>query len=278
MNKFLLTLLFCTLTTSLHANFERPSVGVNGGVIAVKLPVGAKYAVYNDEKQLVVDNIAIVAIPIDQEPGDIHLRVHLGQNYIEDIALLVQSKQYPEQHITISDEDMVTPPEETLERIRKESALMKEAYALRTEPESDLFPILTPVSGPVSGVFGSRRFFNGKPRNPHSGIDYAANQGTPIHAPAPGTIALIGDFYFNGNTVVINHGGGFVSVMCHLHEVSVKKDQKIGRGEQIGTVGSTGRSTGPHLHWTISLQGTKVDPAVFMDITNRVVDDEASKE
>lgn len=265
-SRSLLTLLFCILTTSLYANFE----GVNGGVIAVELPVGAKYAVFNDEKQLVVDNIAIVAIPIDQEPGEVQLRVHLGQNYIEDIPLLIQSKKYPEQHITISDEDMVTPPEETLERIRKESALMKEAYDLRTELGTDLFPILIPVSGPISGVFGSRRFFNGKPRNPHSGIDYAADQGTPILAPAPGSIALTGDFYFNGNTVVINHGGGFVSVMCHLHEVFVKKDQEIRRGEKIGTVGSTGRSTGPHLHWTISLQGTKVDPAVFISVTNRL--------
>ena len=261
-----LTLLFCILTTSLHANFE----GVNGGVIAVELPVGAKYAVYNDEKQLVVDNTAIVAIPFDQEPGKSQLRVHLGQNYIEDIPLLVHSKQYPEQHITISDEDMVTPPEETLERIRRESALMKEAYDLRTELKSDIFPILIPVSGPITGVFGSRRFFNGKPRNPHSGIDYAADQGTPILAPAPGTVALTGDFYFNGNTVVINHGSGFVSVMCHLHEIFVEKDQEIERGEEIGTVGSTGRSTGPHLHWTISLQGTKVDPAVFMDVTNQL--------
>ncbi|MXW54786.1 MAG: M23 family metallopeptidase, partial [Gammaproteobacteria bacterium] len=92
----------------------------------------------------------------------------------------------------------------------------------------------------------------------------------PILAPAPGSIALTGDFYFNGNTVVINHGGGFVSVMCHLHEVFVKKDQEIRRGEKIGTVGSTGRSTGPHLHWTISLQGTKVDPAVFISVTNRL--------
>ena len=268
MNRSFLTLLFCILASSLHANLE----GVNGGVIAIELPVGAKYAVYNDEKQLVVDNIAIVAIPFDQETGEAQLRVHLGQNYIEDIPFLVRSKQYPEQHITISDEDMVTPPEETLERIRRESALMKEAYDLRTELKSDLFPILIPVSGPVTGVFGSRRFFNGKPRNPHSGIDYAADQGTPILAPAPGTVALTGDFYFNGNTVVINHGSGFVSVMCHLHEISVKKDQEIERGDKIGTVGSTGRSTGPHLHWTISLQGTKVDPAVFMDVTNQLVD------
>ena len=272
MNRSLLTLLFCILTTALHANFEGLSDGVNGGIIAVELPVGAKYAVFNDEKQLVVDNIAIVAIPIDQEPGEADLRVHLGQNYVEDIPLLIRSKQYPEQHITISDENMVTPPEETLERIRRESARMKEAYALRTSVEPELFPLLIPVSGPITGVFGSRRFFNGKPRNPHSGIDYAADEGTPILAPAPGTIALTGDLYFNGNTVVINHGGGFVSVMCHMHEIFVKEGQSIERGEKIGTVGSTGRSTGPHLHWTISLQGTKVDPAVFMDVTNLLAD------
>ncbi|MCY3883621.1 MAG: peptidoglycan DD-metalloendopeptidase family protein [Gammaproteobacteria bacterium] len=254
------------MTNSLLAKFE----GVNGGVVAVDLPVGATHAIFKGENQLIVDNTAIVAIPLDQEPGQPYLRVLLSGNLATDIHFTVNAKKYPEQHITISDEKMVTPPEEVLERIGRESARMKEAYALRTRQQPDLFPILIPVSGPVSGVFGSRRVFNGKPRNPHSGIDYAADEGTPIVAPAPGTVALTGDLYFNGNTVVIDHGGGFVSVMCHLHEVFVEVNQQLKRGDTIGTVGSTGRSTGPHLHWTISLQGTKVDPAVFMDVTNQL--------
>lgn len=260
------SLLICCLSTSLIAAYE----GVNGGVIAVDLPVGTKYVEFNNEKQLVVDETAFVAVPLDHKPGKAHVRVHLGDNFVEDISLQIETKEYPEQHITISDEKLVTPPEEVLERIARESARMKATYALRTPQESDLLPILTPVSGIVTGEFGFKRFFNGKPRNPHSGIDYAADQGTPIVAPAPGTVALTGDLYFNGKTVVINHGGGFVSVMCHMHEVFVQENQKIKRGDNIGTVGSTGRSTGPHLHWTISLQGTKVDPAVFIEVTDKV--------
>lgn len=257
------------MTSQLVANLE----GVNGGVVAVDLPIGAKHAVFNGENQLIVDNVAIVAIPIDQEPGQPYIRIQLEGNLFTDIHFTVNAKKYPEQHITISDEKLVTPPEEVLERIGRESARMKEAYALRTLQKPDLFPLLIPVSGPVSGVFGSRRVYNGKPRSPHSGIDYAADEGTPIIAPAPGTVALTGDLYFNGNTVVIDHGGGFVSVMCHLHEIFVEENQVLGRGDTIGTVGSTGRSTGPHLHWTISLQGTKVDPAVFMDVTNQLAKD-----
>ncbi len=258
------------LAGQLHAGPE----GVNGGVIAVKLPVGAKAAVFNNENQLIIDNTAIVGIPFDQEPGIAKLQIELGRNLIDELPMEVVAKEYPEQHITIEDENMVTPPPETLERIQRESALMREAYARRSPAMDGLFPLVVPVTGQISGVFGSRRFFNGKPRNPHSGIDYAADTGTPIQSPAPGTIALTGDFYFNGNTVVIDHGSGFLSVMCHLHEIQVEQDQEIKKGEVIGTVGSTGRSTGPHLHWTISLQGTKVDPAVMIEVTNDLVEDQ----
>ena len=259
------------LAGHLHAGPE----GVNGGVIAVKLPVGAKAAVFNNENQLIIDNTAIVGIPFDQEPGIAKLQIELGRNLIDELPMEVVAKEYPEQHITIEDENMVTPPPETLERIQRESALMREAYARRSPAMDGLFPLVVPVTGQISGVFGSRRFFNGKPRNPHSGIDYAADTGTPIQSPAPGTIALTGDFYFNGNTVVIDHGSGFLSVMCHLHEIQVEQDQEVKKGEVIGTVGSTGRSTGPHLHWTISLQGTKVDPAVMIEVTNDLIEEQS---
>ena len=254
------------ITIPLFAEYE----AVNGGVVAVNLPDGAKYAVFNEQRQLIVNDIAIVGIPFEQDPGEAQLHVHLESDDVEEVPILIKAGKYPEQHITIENEDLVTPPPETLERIRNESARMREAYARRSPTVANLFPLHIPVSGEITGVFGSRRFFNGKPRNPHSGIDYAADTGTPIGSPAPGTVALTGDFYFNGNTVVIDHGSGFVSVMCHLDEISVEEEQELKKGEVIGTVGSTGRSTGPHLHWTISLQGTKVDPAVFMDVTNKI--------
>ncbi len=254
------------LCTSMSAEYK----GVNGGVVAIDIPVGAESVEFNDEQQLMVDDVAIVAIPYEQAPGEVSVRVHFSNNLYSDISLTVESKQYPEQHITLADEKYVTPPQETLDRIRRDAERMRVAYARRTPLLDGLFPLVIPVSGEITGVFGSRRFFNGEPRKPHSGIDYAADTGTPIQSPAPGTIALTGDLYFNGNTVVIDHGSGFMSVMCHLDEIKVEEDQEIEKGDTIGTVGSTGRSTGPHLHWTISLQGTKVDPAVFVDVTNEI--------
>ena len=256
----------CASITAVGAEYE----AVNGGVVAIDLPVGAQSAEFNGENQLVVGNVAIVAIPFEHEPGTATVRVHLGPNFVEDVSVQITKKDYPEQHITLEDDSYVTPPPETLERINREAKLMREAYARRSPALADLLPLVLPVEGPITGVFGSRRFFNGEPRNPHSGIDYAADTGTPIRSPAPGTIALVGDFYFNGKTVVIDHGMGFLSVMCHLNEIHVEKDQELERGEEIGTVGSTGRSTGPHLHWTISLQGTKVDPAVMLEVTKQV--------
>lgn len=252
--------------------------GLNGGVVAIDIPVGAEFVEFNDEHQLMVDNVAIVAIPYEQESGEVSVRVHFSNNLYSDIPLTVETKQYPEQHITLEDDKYVTPPQETLDRISRDAERMRAAYARRTPQLDGLFPLVIPVSGEITGVFGSRRFFNGKPRNPHSGIDYAADTGTPIQSPAPGTVALTGDLYFNGNTVVIDHGRGFMSVMCHLDEIKVEEEQEVEKGDTIGTVGSTGRSTGPHLHWTISLQGTKVDPAVFLEVTNELSAREASSE
>ncbi|MXW07787.1 MAG: M23 family metallopeptidase, partial [Gammaproteobacteria bacterium] len=177
-----------------------------------------------------------------------------------------------EQNITIKNQDYVTPPEETIKRRQEEAAMMRKAYARRSPATDDILPIVIPVEGQITGVFGTKRFFNGEQRNYHTGVDYAAPTGTPISAPAPGTVVVTHDMYFNGKTVVIDHGAGFISVMCHLDKIEVEKDSELKRGDVIGTVGSTGRSTGPHLHWTISLQGTKIDPEMFMQVVNGLDD------
>lgn len=246
--------------------------GVNGGVIAVELPEGVTTATFNEEDQLIIANHAIVAIPHDAEAKTHKLIVSLEDGSFQAIDFEVQSKEYEEQHITIENQDYVTPPEETIKRRQDEAAMMQQAYARRTQAIEDILPIVIPVKGQVTGVFGTKRFFNGEQRNYHTGVDYAAPTGTPIAAPAPGTVVLTHDMYFNGKTVVIDHGSGFISVMCHLDEIDVEKDAELKRGDVIGTVGSTGRSTGPHLHWTISLQGTKIDPQMFMQVVNGLGD------
>lgn len=246
--------------------------GVNGGVIAVELPKGVTTATFNEEDQLIIANHAIVAIPFEAEARIHKLIATYSDGSFQSIEFDVKSKQYEEQHITIKNQDLVSPPPETIKRRQEEAAMMQKAYARRSPPVRDILPIAIPVEGIVTGVFGTKRFFNGEERSHHTGVDYAAPAGTPISAPAPGTVVVTHDMYFNGKTVVIDHGSGFISVMCHLNRIDVAPDTAVERGDVIGTVGSTGRSTGPHLHWTISLQGTKIDPEMFMEVVNGLED------
>jgi len=109
-----------------------------------------------------------------------------------------------------------------------------------------------------------RRFFNGEERNPHSGLDFAAATGTPIKSPAAGKVILTGNYFFNGNTVFVDHGQGLISMFCHLSRIDVAVGDEVPRGGVLGKVGSTGRATGPHLHWNVSLNGNRVDPAIFI--------------
>ena len=122
-----------------------------------------------------------------------------------------------------------------------------------------------PVNGGrLSSPFGLRRFFNGQERNPHSGLDFAVPSGTPIKAPAAGVVVLVGDYFFNGKTVFLDHGQGFVSMFCHMSAIDVKVGDEVPRGGGGGQGGATGAATGPHLHWNVSLNDARVDPAIFI--------------
>ena len=158
---------------------------------------------------------------------------------------------------------MVTPPKEVLDRIKADGKKVREARVIPA-PAGDFWQGFDwPALGRISGVFGSQRILNGKPRAPHYGIDIAAPTGTPVLAPASGTITLAYDLYFSGLTVILNHGLGVNSTFLHLDDMAVKVGDVIERGELIGTLGSTGRSTGPHLDWRIDWQGRRLDAALI---------------
>lgn len=143
---------------------------------------------------------------------------------------------------------------------------MSAQYRRFTEPAGSPLPFLSPVDGLLSSSFGRRRVLNGERRSPHSGLDIAADTGTPVANPAPGTVTLVGDFYFNGNSVFVDHGGGLISMMCHLSRIDVADGQRVARGDVLGLVGATGRVTGPHLHWSVSMNGNRVDPVQVMNL------------
>jgi murein DD-endopeptidase MepM/ murein hydrolase activator NlpD len=127
---------------------------------------------------------------------------------------------------------------------------------------------IQPVNGVISGSYGKRRVFNGQPRRPHSGMDIAAPKGVPVVSPAHGTVIESGDFFFSGNLVYIHHGQGLISLYAHLDETRVSTGDRVSKGQVIGTVGATGRVTGPHLHWSVGLNGSWVDPALFISASS----------
>ena len=239
---------------------------VPGGVAVVDLGEGssAPQARYQGKPVLVVKEegrrwIAIVGIPLTVKPGTQQIEA----NGLA-LSFTVAPKHYREQRITLKNQEQVNPSPANLKRIERELAEQTRAYQQFSprQPSNLLFD--KPVDGPLSSPFGLRRFFNGEERNPHSGLDFAVGAGTPIKAPAAGKVILIGDYFFNGKTVFVDHGQGLISMFCHLSKVDVQLGQELPRGGVLGRVGATGRATGPHMHWNVSLNDARVDPAIFI--------------
>lgn len=175
----------------------------------------------------------------------------------------LEDKAYKKQYITIKDKRKVTPKKLDMKRINNESSRSRKALALYTPQKFVSLSMVKPVDVNISDDFGKRRFFNNKPRRPHSGVDMPAPVGTAIVAPLGGEIVEMGHFFFNGNVIFIDHGLGLVSMYCHMSKFDVKKGDHVKKGQKIGEVGMTGRVTGPHVHWGVSLNGAMVDPRLF---------------
>lgn len=171
---------------------------------------------------------------------------------------------YSVQRLEIKDRSRVDLSPENLARVQRENALIGKLWGRQGRPRFSL-PLGPPLEEmPAGGRFGAKRIINGEPRSPHTGADYAVPQGTPVLATGDAVVALAGEFFFSGNAVFLDHGNGLISMYFHLHEVFVEQGDEVSRGRPIGTVGSTGRSTGPHLHFGIRWQGERVDPALLL--------------
>ncbi|HHH44704.1 MAG TPA: M23 family metallopeptidase [Gammaproteobacteria bacterium] len=244
---------------------------VPGGVAIIELPASETppRVRYNGKPVMVLGSergyTALVGLPLATRPGTQQVQITWGNGKQTSLEFQVQDKTYTSQHITLKNKRMVNPEKRDMERIGREQQRIKQALATWDEHTPDTLHLALPVEGPVSSPFGLRRFFNEQPRKPHSGLDLAAAEGTPIRAPASGRIVDTGEFYFNGNTVFIDHGQGLVTMYCHMSRIDVQPGQTVQRGEVIGAVGKTGRVTGPHLHWGVSLNDARVDPMLFLD-------------
>ena len=253
-----------TAPVSAPANLPVPHA-VPGGIAVVGIgnsPV-APEVTFNGRRVMVVSSgedhgwQALVGIPLSQPVGDAAVSA-AGKHY----HFTVRDKAYPEQHLTVQ-KNHVNPSAGELSRIRREMKTMLAVYNSFTT-DGSWQPMQWPVKGPLSSAFGLKRFFNGEQRNPHSGLDIAAPKGADVIAPAGGRVVLTGNFFFNGNSVFIDHGQGLISMFCHLDSIRVQEGQQVQSGDLLGQVGATGRATGPHLHWTVSLNNARINPMLTL--------------
>jgi Peptidase family M23/Peptidase family M23 N-terminal domain len=207
--------------------------------------------------------IAVIGIPLSAPVGPFHVRVRDSAG-AQDLDFAVSDKHYTTQSLKVAPRQVDLSAAD-LKRYQREHEIMDRALNHWSEPPLTTLRWPAPVPGFRSSSFGLRRVFNGESRNPHSGMDIAAAAGTPVILPADGTVLDTGDYFFTGNTILVDHGGGLISMYGHLSAIDVKPGQRVAAGTRIGAVGMTGRATGPHLHWALSLNRAWVDPALFLN-------------
>jgi murein DD-endopeptidase MepM/ murein hydrolase activator NlpD len=262
-----LLLLSILLTTVLQAAPQHSPWP--GGIGIVRVLGEARPTVTVDGQQALIlrgedEWLAVIGIPLEQSvPGTMTALIAVPDEPNRQIEFDIQANAYEEQRLNV-DRKYVDPDPESLKRIFAERDVIDAALGNWRDRQLDDVGLQAPVGGRRSSSFGLRRFFNDQPRSPHKGMDIAATSGTPIAAPLGGVVTATGDYYFNGNTVIVDHGQGFVSLYCHLSEIDVDEGESVSTGTAIGKVGATGRVTGAHLHFATYLNGTAVDPALLL--------------
>lgn len=206
---------------------------------------------------------ALVGIDLDVPPGEYEARLDGttagGEHVFGSQTIHVEAKEFPTRNLRVAPR-FVTPPPGAEARIERERMLLGRLFRVNAPEPRWTEPFVVPIAGAVVSGFGVRSVFNNEPRAPHGGADFASPEGTPVVAPDAGDVVLVQNLYFTGNTVVIDHGVGLQSLFAHLSRMDVHEGDVVTRGQIVGAVGATGRATGPHLHWTVRLNGARVDP------------------
>jgi murein DD-endopeptidase MepM/ murein hydrolase activator NlpD len=243
---------------------------VPGGILVVPLgPDGgeAPRVIYDGRRVLTVKDggqwNAVIGLPLATKPGPVQVTIEPPGAPQQTRTFAVVDKKYVEQRLTVKPSQVDLAAEDAA-RVEVEQKRIREALAKYSDSPPATLSLREPVPGRRSSSFGLRRFFNDQPRSPHSGMDIAAPTGTPIVAPADGVVIDAGEFFFNGGTVFLDHGGGFVTMYCHLSAWDVAPGDTVKAGQAFAKVGATGRVTGPHLHFGVTLNGALVDPAMFL--------------
>ena len=274
--KFLTKLAVVAATTALFSAqlFALPQHNpVPGGIAVIPVPLSTSTVLFENRQVMLLSSqkgkYAVVGISLKTRPGDYPLELtHKTASDTDEhqsmLSFQVGAKEYRVQRLTIENKRKVNPYKEDMDRIIREHNEMNKAFKSFENLAQPAVDFVLPAEGPISSPFGLKRILNDQPRNPHSGLDIAAPTGTPIHAPAAGRVTAVGNYFFNGNTVLLDHGQGLISMYCHMSETTVAVGDALSPGDLIGKVGKTGRVTGPHLHWSVSLNNARVDPNLFI--------------
>jgi murein DD-endopeptidase MepM/ murein hydrolase activator NlpD len=211
---------------------------------------------------------AIVGVDLDQRPGRYTAAVDAiagGTSARRSLNLVVGRRSFPTRKLTV-EPDFVNPPPDVVTRIQAEQQFLRSMYADSAMRRLWEAAFIRPVPQPANSRFGSRSVYNGVPRSPHAGTDFLSPAGTPVKAPNAGRVVAARDLFFTGNTIVVDHGLGMFSTLAHLSRIDVREGDLVVAGQLLGLVGATGRVTGPHLHWAVSVSGARVDPLSLLRV------------
>lgn len=259
----------CGASASAAAALPRES-SVPGGVARIPLgPAAQRPTAHQEQTPLLVAGdasgwTALVGIALTAAPGPAQIEVQSADGVVRALAYVVRPKKYLEQRLRVAPGQVDLSPADLARHEREREHQLQVMATFSSPGETDSFAMAPPASGRRSSSFGLRRVFNGQPRAPHAGMDIAAATGAPVSAPLAATVIDTGDYFFNGGTVWLDHGGGLLTLYCHLSRIDVKPGDALRAGDRLGAVGATGRATGPHLHWGVMLNRTMVDPALFL--------------